>query len=76
MQIRKEYWKICINCDKSYDDDEALYCDKQKECKIIERDKSIHVRDERTQTQPIQANNKHIKRTGTSRGDVEGARKD
>lgn len=35
MIIPKEYWPICIKCKHSYDDDEALYCDKQKNCKKI-----------------------------------------
>lgn len=44
MQIDKEHWKICVRCEKSWDDDGALYCDKQEECEIIERDKPIHER--------------------------------
>ena len=44
MQINKEHWKICVRCEKSWDDDGALYCDKQEECEIIERDKPIHER--------------------------------
>ena len=31
----------CIKCNNSYDDDSALYCDKQKECETIWRGDSM-----------------------------------
>lgn len=48
MILNKERWDVCIKCNNSYDDDGALYCDKQKECEIIERDKPIHERVKKT----------------------------
>ena len=35
MQIEDKHWDICLKCDNCQDDDEALYCDKQKECSKI-----------------------------------------
>ncbi|MFW6311788.1 MAG: hypothetical protein ACOC1K_06085 [Nanoarchaeota archaeon] len=33
--IPVEYWKICLKCGKYYDDDSALYCNKQENCKKV-----------------------------------------
>ena len=36
MIIPTEQWTQCLKCPHCYDDDEALYCAKQDECKLKE----------------------------------------